>query len=999
MMWRTTNQIFDHMKKALFTIAAGAALILAGCNKEADNAPEQKIGKTYTIKATVENPATRSVASLNESTDKYDFSWEEGEIIGVIPDGDPTVLMFNLVEGSDDTFTYDAQSGEEYTSFGLAVTPYDALQLEDGDDFSYVSGTDVNYYVNLGGSYTQGQSNAVMVAGAPETQGDGTQKFSFKHLAALVRVTYENIPEGVAFMEFTTPDHPITGLFHFTTVAGAQIVAGDFPAGVSDPMGEASVILPEYTGTIASADFYLPIPTGSYSTFNVRLVNEDMNTIPGSQKTFSTSSPFTVSRADVVECPKITLSQPQSYRIVFGKETNQNGSPLSSTTLATTVISEGRDYVTTHPFFVSVGNAYYGDGSITSIRAGKSKNPGTINITLSPQGSVCASKIVVNCKQMDGGANAGTLSVNGATAQDVPATAGNLTYTFNDVDITEIELAASLSTFIYSIEVTYKEKQPVTLSFGDQTSFEITQGDSFTPPTLSTSPAGLTVTYASSNPAVATVDASTGDLTLTGEAGSTTITATFAGDDTYSSGSASYTLSVIRAMATSIAQIKQDLGGSTTSMSFTVSLTNAVVTRKFSDYIAYIQDESAGIYVTDAENLEQGDSYSGTVTGEMVTSNNQPKITSIDVSQATKQTGVSLSPEVVTIADITSNMSNYDGKLCKVVKAKAESDLVTGQNKSILISQGENSMTFFTRPSFGEDAIVSGNYYDIIGIPCKYNSTNELVVLSTSDVSESVINWVLSGISVKTSPSKLSYTVGEFFNPAGLVLSTVEMDSEDSNLTRIGEDVPYASNEDDFTFNPGLQDALTVANTSVTITYNGKSASLDITVAPEGTDVELYNASFEENSAHRTSGNNSYTTNSYTVSGVDWTLTNADAVTSGTPLSGDANIMARVAKNTKNSPIALTGNLLSGNKTITKLTFLSKLGSNVTLTVQYSVDGSTWNTVSAVKDASVDANNGYSATIPNVSTSDFRLKFSWSVTSSTNSHRDSQLDDVIVYGR
>ena len=312
MMRNTTNQIFDHMKKALFTIAAGVALILAGCNKEADNAPEQKIGKTYTIKATVENPATRSVASLNESTDKYEFSWEEGESIGVIPDGDPTVLMFNLVEGSDDTFTYEAQPGDEYSSFGLAVTPYDALQPEEGEDFSYVDGADVNYYVTLGGSYVQGQSNAVMVAGAPETQGDGTQKFSFKHLAALVRVTYENIPEGVAFMEFTTPDHPITGLFHFTTVAGAQIVAGDFPAGESDPMGEAWVILPVYTGTIASADFYLPIPTGSYSTFNVRLVDEEMNTIPGSQKTFSTSSPFTVSRADVVECPKITLDAPET---------------------------------------------------------------------------------------------------------------------------------------------------------------------------------------------------------------------------------------------------------------------------------------------------------------------------------------------------------------------------------------------------------------------------------------------------------------------------------------------------------------------------------------------------------------------------------------------------------------------------------------------------------------------------------------------------------------
>lgn len=304
------------MKKVLFTIAAGAALILAGCNKEADNAPEQKIGKTYTIKATVENPETRTVTSLNTTTQKYEFAWEAGEFIGVLPDGDiANVLQFQLAEGSDDTFTYEAAQGEtEYTSFGLAVSPFDALWPEDegGEDFSYVDGSDVNYYVNLSGSYTQGQSNAVMVASSPETQGDGSQKFSFKHLAALVRVTYENIPEGVLLMEFTTPDHPITGTFHFTAVDGAQIVAGSFPAGESDPMGEAWVILPEYTGTLASADFYLPIPTGNYRTFNVQLYDENMDPVPGSQRTFTTDSPFTVARADVVECPTITLDAPET---------------------------------------------------------------------------------------------------------------------------------------------------------------------------------------------------------------------------------------------------------------------------------------------------------------------------------------------------------------------------------------------------------------------------------------------------------------------------------------------------------------------------------------------------------------------------------------------------------------------------------------------------------------------------------------------------------------
>ena len=61
-------------------------------------------------------------------------------------------------------------------------------------------------------------------------------------------------------------------------------------------------------------------------------------------------------------------------------------------------------------------------------------------------------------------------------------------------------------------------------------------------------------------------------------------------------------------------------------------------------------------------------------------------------------------------------------------------------------------------------------------------------------------------------------------------------------------------------------------------------------------------------------------------------------------------------------------------------------------------NGTSWNSVTASKDTNVDATNGYSITIPNVNTSDFKLRFDWSVSSSTGSNRDSKLDNVIVSG-
>lgn len=85
-------------------------------------------------------------------------------------------------------------------------------------------------------------------------------------------------------------------------------------------------------------------------------------------------------------------------------------------------------------------------------------------------------------------------------------------------------------------------KTTPTVSFVDPTA-EATVGEEFTSPVATTNPAGLPVTYSSSDITVATVDASTGAVTLVG-AGETVITALFAGNDSYNSASGSYTLTV-----------------------------------------------------------------------------------------------------------------------------------------------------------------------------------------------------------------------------------------------------------------------------------------------------------------------------------------------------------------------------------------------------------------------------------------------------------------------
>ena len=89
--------------------------------------------------------------------------------------------------------------------------------------------------------------------------------------------------------------------------------------------------------------------------------------------------------------------------------------------------------------------------------------------------------------------------------------------------------------------VPHKEKRVAWMAFLPL-EVNVTEGDELEEPTL-LNPEQLSVTYSSSDPSVATVDALTGDVTLVA-AGTTTITATFAGDEKYLPSEASYVLTV-----------------------------------------------------------------------------------------------------------------------------------------------------------------------------------------------------------------------------------------------------------------------------------------------------------------------------------------------------------------------------------------------------------------------------------------------------------------------
>lgn len=127
----------------------------------------------------------------------------------------------------------------------------------------------------------------------------------------------------------------------------------------------------------------------------------------------------------------------------------------------------------------------------------------------------------------------------------------NLVYTWTGSTTDELTLEAKSQIRFTDLTVTYIEAETgglkkANLSF-PETEYSARMGEEFTAPTLS-NPFTVPVTYSSSDDSVATVDTNTGEVSLVG-AGTTTITATFSGNDTYAEDSASYKLEVKPAMS------------------------------------------------------------------------------------------------------------------------------------------------------------------------------------------------------------------------------------------------------------------------------------------------------------------------------------------------------------------------------------------------------------------------------------------------------------------
>lgn len=226
----------------------------------------------------------------------------------------------------------------------------------------------------------------------------------------------------------------------------------------------------------------------------------------------------------------------ESYTIEFKDNTSDSSSALNNSNYKEQV-TNGADKITSF----SCSSTYYGK---TGLKVGKSSG-GNFTLTLSDLGKVNATSIVVKAKKWKS-AEATTIKVGETSAQSLTDDLAD--YTFNVTgDITEIKITSSARSYVKSITVNYQPadgRKDAALKFdGNSDLFEILVEEAFTAPNL-TKETPEEVKYESSNPDVASVNATTGDVEIIG-VGSATITATTPENDTYRAGKASYTISVI----------------------------------------------------------------------------------------------------------------------------------------------------------------------------------------------------------------------------------------------------------------------------------------------------------------------------------------------------------------------------------------------------------------------------------------------------------------------
>lgn len=245
---------------------ASAVWSMSACSEE--EMQGQKAQGVRTIVASVGGSETRTWVG----DDEKEVLWSENDAFGVLYTNNelssPESKFFEYKIKAEDadkaSATFELQ--EEVSGYAMgtyAVYPYqDLMTISEGKLTMTMNESPVAHTKN-----SNGPMYAVISGGEPNN-------VRFHHLAALLKVTLNNMPGGAQQLKVTA-SNIIAGKFT-ATLSGPEpkLVAAQ---GNTDPANKSvTVNLPGYTSG-ESVTFYVPLPAGMYANLNVSLLGETSN--------------------------------------------------------------------------------------------------------------------------------------------------------------------------------------------------------------------------------------------------------------------------------------------------------------------------------------------------------------------------------------------------------------------------------------------------------------------------------------------------------------------------------------------------------------------------------------------------------------------------------------------------------------------------------------------------------------------------------------------------
>ena len=584
-------------------------------------------GKKY-ILALANTTSAKAMGAINTSNHK-------GDIINDLTlNGDGTIdisgheneVVVFTVDGELKNYTFALPSGN-YLRWTSSTNIEESSSTDDNAKWSAVVDGEKGYYIRNNATADATTKRAMMFRGtyiSAYSTSDTQSEFAYLY----VQTASTPEPEPLAVTLTAAPEQAYTVGDKVTVTAtvenGTENTAVTYKIGEGEWQNypEGGIVLPNTAAgdvvvTVKATDGTNEATDKVTYHFNAAKTFEITLTATPAQETYKVNDVVNVKVAvanALVENPTITYTIGETREAAtYDPETGINVTSATAGTVKLTVnVTDGYEHAgestATADYVFVKKDATLSFGETTSFTVYAGNNFTAPELTTDPEGLAPITysiegneNEIVLFDEKDGtvvvGNKTGTVAITATFA-------GNDTY--------------NKATASYTLNIIKKEV--ATLSFGETTSFTVYPDADFTAPTLTTTPEGLApITYSSDNENVAMVDDKTGEVVIGDKTGKATITATFAGNDTYGTATATYTVTVEpRPIVVADKVVEFELYvGQTGTKTFTVMAENLKgdITLTLNDETGFYSIEPTTIDMDDAENATVTVTYAPTTEG------------------------------------------------------------------------------------------------------------------------------------------------------------------------------------------------------------------------------------------------------------------------------------------------------------------------------------------------------------------------------------------------